>query len=52
MEALVWNTRLRMERGMGVAGSGMSLLNVHTTKQDSIALAEGLGVSVIYRAGV
>jgi hypothetical protein len=26
-EALVWNTRLRMQRGVGVVGNGMGLLN-------------------------
>jgi hypothetical protein len=28
MEALVLNTRLRMQRGVGVAGNGVGLLNV------------------------
>jgi hypothetical protein len=40
-EALVWNTRLRMEKGMGVVGNGVGLLNGQTTKGDSIASEEG-----------
>jgi hypothetical protein len=40
-EALVWNTRLRMDRGVGIAGNGMDLLNGQTTKYDSIALERG-----------
>jgi hypothetical protein len=35
MEALVWNSRLRMERRVGAAGNGMGLLNSQTTRQDS-----------------
>jgi hypothetical protein len=50
MEALVWNTRLRMQRGVGVAGNGVGLLNGQTTKRDSIAAVEG--VEVVYKAGV
>jgi hypothetical protein len=42
MGALIWNTRLRMERGVGVAGHGVSLLNGQTTMRDSIASVEGL----------
>jgi hypothetical protein len=34
-EALVWNTRLRMDKGVGVAGNGMDLLNNQTTKQST-----------------
>jgi hypothetical protein len=49
MEALVWNTRLRIERGVGVAGNGMGLLNGQTTKRDSIASVEGLGGGIVYR---
>jgi hypothetical protein len=52
MEALVWNTRLRMERGVGVAGNGVGLLNGKTTKQESIALVEGVEGGVVYKAGV
>jgi hypothetical protein len=33
-QALVWYTRLRTQRGVGVAGSGVGLLNGQTTKQD------------------
>jgi hypothetical protein len=32
MEVLVCTTRLRMERGVEVAGNGMGLLNGQTTK--------------------
>jgi hypothetical protein len=49
LEALVLNTRLRMQRGVGVAGSGLCLLNGHTTKGDSIASVEGVGDGVIYK---
>jgi hypothetical protein len=41
-EVLVWNTRLRIERGVRVAGNGVGLLNGRTTKRDSIALEEGV----------
>jgi hypothetical protein len=37
---------------VGLAGNGMNLLNGQTTKQDSIALVEGLGSGFVYRAGV
>jgi hypothetical protein len=43
MEALVWNTRLKIDRGMGVADNCVVLLNGQTTKQDSIALVERVG---------
>jgi hypothetical protein len=43
-EALVWNTRLRMEEGVGVAGNCVGLFNSQTTKRDSIALEEDGGV--------
>jgi hypothetical protein len=43
MKALVRKTRLRIERELGAAVNGMSLLNGQTTKQDFIALAEGVG---------
>jgi hypothetical protein len=39
-EALVWNTRLRAEKGVGVAGNGVGLLNGQTTNKDSIASEE------------
>jgi hypothetical protein len=42
-EAIAWNTRLRMERGVGVAGNGVGLLSDQATKQDSIDLEEGGG---------
>jgi hypothetical protein len=35
MEALVWNTGLRIQRGVGVAGSGVDLLNSQTTRLQS-----------------
>jgi hypothetical protein len=44
MKVLVWNRRLRMDKGVGVAGNGMELLNGQTTKQDSIASVEGVGL--------
>jgi hypothetical protein len=50
MEAVVSNTRLRMERGVGVAGNGMGLLNGQTTKQDFIDLVEWLWDGVVYKA--
>jgi hypothetical protein len=37
---------------MGVAGNGMGLLNGQTTKRDSIALLEGVGGGIVYKAGV
>jgi hypothetical protein len=46
MEGLVWNTRLRMQRGVGVAGYDVGLFNGHATKQDSIALVEKVGVEL------
>jgi hypothetical protein len=48
MEALVWNTRLRMQGGVGVTDIGVGLLNGQTTKRDSIASVEG----VVYKAGL
>jgi hypothetical protein len=45
METLVWDTRLRLEGGVEVAGSGMGLLNGQATKGDPIALEEGVGVA-------
>jgi hypothetical protein len=52
MEALVWDTRLRMQRGVGVAGYGMGLLNCQTTKRDSIASVEGVGVELFTKQGL
>jgi hypothetical protein len=53
MEELVWNTRLRMQRGVGVAGNGMGLLYGQNTEKDSIVLVEGLGGGgVVYKAGL
>jgi hypothetical protein len=43
-EELIWNSRLGMEEGVRVAGSGLGLLNGQTTMQDSIASEEGEGV--------
>jgi hypothetical protein len=43
-EALLWNTRFRMQRGVGVAGNGVGLLNGQTSKSDSIDSPEGGGV--------
>jgi hypothetical protein len=43
MEVLVWNTRLRMQKGVEVTGSGVGLLNGQTAKWDSIASVEGGG---------
>jgi hypothetical protein len=51
-EALVWNTRLRMQRGVVVAGNGMSLLSGQTTKWDSIASVEGVLGGVVYKQGL
>jgi hypothetical protein len=42
-EELVSNTRLRKERGVGIAGNGMGLLNGLTTNRYSIAFVEGGG---------
>jgi hypothetical protein len=39
-EALVWDTKERMERGVGVAGNGVVLLNGQVTKRDSIVSDE------------
>jgi hypothetical protein len=36
-EASVWNSRLRMKRGVWIAGKGVCLLNGQTTNRDSIA---------------
>jgi hypothetical protein len=51
MEALVWNTRLRMQRGVGVAGNVVGLLNGQTTKRDSVASVEGLGAGLFTKQG-
>jgi hypothetical protein len=48
MEVLVWNFRLRMQRGVWVAGNGIGLLHGQTTKRDSITSMEG--VWVVYKA--
>jgi hypothetical protein len=48
---LVRNTRLRMQRGVAVAGNGFSLLNGQTTKPDSVALVVGGGGRFAYSAG-
>jgi hypothetical protein len=50
MEALVWNARLSMQRGVGVAGNVVGLLNGETTKRNSIASVEGGGI--VYKAGL
>jgi hypothetical protein len=41
-----------MERGVGVAGNDMDLLNGQSTKRDSITSLEGVGGGVVYKAGV
>jgi hypothetical protein len=51
MVALVWNTRLRMQRGVGVAGKGVDLLNDQTKKR-SIASVEGVGMRLFTKQGV
>jgi hypothetical protein len=48
---LVWNKRLMMERGVGVAASGLDLLNGQTTKLDSIASVEGVGLGLFTKQG-
>jgi hypothetical protein len=50
-EAIVWNTRLRLQRGVGVGGSGVGLLNGQTTKRDSIASVEGVVVGLFTEQG-
>jgi hypothetical protein len=40
----VRNARLRMQREVEVAGNGMGLLNGQTTKRESIALVERVGL--------
>jgi hypothetical protein len=52
MEALVWNTRLRMQRGVGVAGNGVSLLNGQTTRRDSKLRRRREGLFAFNKAGV
>jgi hypothetical protein len=42
-EALLWNNRLGMQRGVRVAGIGVDLLNDQTTKRDSIGSLECVG---------
>jgi hypothetical protein len=46
MEALVWNTKLRMQRGVGIIGNGVGLLNGQTATRNSIASTEGVGVAL------
>jgi hypothetical protein len=41
-----------MQRGVGVAGNGVGLLNAQTTKRDSIAWVEGCGGGGVYKAGL
>jgi hypothetical protein len=43
-EVVLWDTILRMEGGVGVAGNGVGLLNCHTTRRDTIASVERCGV--------
>jgi hypothetical protein len=50
MDKLVSNTRLVMQRGVGLAGNGVGFLNGQTTKRDNIASVEGVGSSVVYKA--
>jgi hypothetical protein len=52
MEALGWNIRLVMQRGVGVASSGVGFLNCQTTKRDYIALVEGVAGGVVYKVGL
>jgi hypothetical protein len=48
MEALVWNTRLRIYRGVGVAGNGVGLLMA--TLQSEIPAFGGTGREwIVYR---
>jgi hypothetical protein len=51
-DMLVWNTRLRMERGVGVAGNGMGLLNDQTAKPDSKLWRRREGLFTFNTAGV
>jgi hypothetical protein len=46
IEMLIWNTRLKMQRGVEVTGNGVGLLNGQTTKRDSIASLEAVGVGL------
>jgi hypothetical protein len=48
MEAIVRNNRLRMVRGVGVAGNGACLRNDQTTERDSIAPMEGEGGVLLF----
>jgi hypothetical protein len=50
-EALVWNTRLRMQRRVELAGSDVGLLNGQTTKRDSVASVGGLFTERGFRIG-
>jgi hypothetical protein len=50
-ESLVWNIRLKVLRGVRVAGSGVGLLDGQTTKRDSIASVEGDGVFTVKKTG-
>jgi hypothetical protein len=48
METLVWNARLRTQRGVY---NDVNLLNGQTTKWESLASVEGIGGEVVYKAG-
>jgi hypothetical protein len=51
MQALVPKTRLRIERGVGVEGNGMGLLNGQTTNEIPQLWCKGWG-GVVYIAGI
>jgi hypothetical protein len=51
MEALVWNTRLRIDGGGGGAGKGGGLLNGPKTKRVSLVSVERLGVGLFTMQG-
>jgi hypothetical protein len=41
-----------MQRGVGVTGNVVGLLNGQTTRRDSIASEEGVGHGIVYKTGV
>jgi hypothetical protein len=51
MEALVWNTKMRVERSVEVASNGMGLLNGQTTKRDSLVSVEEVGAGLFTEQG-
>jgi hypothetical protein len=50
-EALVWLTRLRIKRRVGIVGNGVGFLKYQTTKRYSMAL-EGEGLFTVNTAGI